>query len=66
MQKPSTFSLDKKQSARATLDATAVSALGAVDTSTTVAEVLDILSAAVKASHVVTEDSIGRATTIEA
>lgn len=66
MQKPSTFSLAKKLAASATLDATAVAALAAVDTDTTVVEVLDILSAAVRASHVVTSDSIGRATTSEA
>ena len=61
---PSTFSLDKYERGSAPLTAAAVTALGAVTTATTVAEVLDILSTVTKADYVVADDSMGRATSV--
>ena len=61
---PSTFSLEKKNRGSALLDAAAVAALGALTTSSTVADALDILSAATKADYVVTTNQSGRATSV--
>ena len=58
----STFSLDKYERGSAPLTSAAVTALGAVTTSTTVAEVLDILSTVTKADYVVASGQMGRAT----
>ena len=60
----SSFSLDKTKSAAANLDAATVAALGAVTTANTVAEGLDLLSANVRSSHVVTDSSIGKASSV--
>lgn len=62
----STYSLDKKKAAGASLDAATVAALGAVTTANTVTEGLDLLSANVRSSHVVTETSIGKASHVDA
>jgi len=61
---PSTFSLEKKNRGSASLDAAAVTALGALTTSDSVVDVLDILSAATKADYVVTTNQSGRATSV--
>ena len=61
----SVFSTEKKKGGSYVLTATAVTALGSVSTSTTISEVLDILSEVVKASHVVAPNQIGKATSEE-
>ena len=66
MQPSSTFSCCKPLCSGAYLDADAVTALAAVDATTPVTEVLDILAMAVRRSHEVTLNSIGWATAIDA
>ena len=61
----SVFSTEKKKCGSAPLTSTAVTALGAVTTATTVSEVLDILSEVVEADRVVTSNSIGRASSVD-
>lgn len=61
----SVFSTEKKKCGSAPLTSAAVTALAGVSTSTTVAEVLDILSLAVEADRVVTNSSIGRASSVD-
>ena len=62
----STFSLEKKNRGSAPLGATAVAALGALTATSTVAEALDILSAATKEDYEVAANQMGRATSVEA
>ena len=62
----STFSPYKNLSGGYTLTADAVTALAAVTTSTTIDEVLKVLSTVTAAQHVVTNDSIGYATSVQA
>ena len=61
-----TWSTEKKKGGSYVLTAAAVSALAAVTTSTTVAEVLDILSTVTADSHVVADNTVGLARSIEA
>ena len=61
----SVFSTEKKKCGSAPLTSDAVTALAGVSTSTTVAEVLDILSLVVEADRVVTGSSIGRASSVD-
>lgn len=61
---PSVFSLDKYKGGAYTLDATAVSALGALTSASTVADALDLLSANIHRAHVVGTTSIGKATSV--
>ena len=60
----SNFSTEKKKGSSAPLGAAGVAALGALTASSTVAEVLDILSTVQKADHVVAPNQIGRATSV--
>jgi len=60
-----TFSTEKKKGGAYQLTSTAVTALQAVSTATTVNEVLDILSTVTKDQHVVTPNSIGYATSVQ-
>ena len=60
----STFSTERKKGASYTLTAAAVTALAAVDTTTTVREVLAILSEVTHASHVVAPGQIGKASSV--
>ena len=55
------FSLEKKLGGAYVLDATADAALAALTTSSTVSDVLDILSENVKRGHVVAANQIGKA-----
>ena len=59
-----TFSTERKKGASYKLTAAAVTALSAVDTDTTVRDVLAILSEVTHASHAVGSDSIGKATSV--
>ena len=61
----SVFSTEKKKCGSTPIDATADSALAAITTSSTVADVLDILSLAVEADRTVTSNSIGRTTSVD-
>ena len=61
----STFSLEKKNRGSAPIGSVGISALGAVTETSTVAEVLDILSAATKADYVVAPNQSGRASSVE-
>jgi hypothetical protein len=56
-----TFSTEKKKGGAYQLTTTAVTALQGVDTSTTVSEVLAILSTVTKDQHVVAPNQIGKA-----
>ena len=59
------FSTEKKKGGAYALTSAAVTALGAVTTSSTVSDVLDILSEVVKDSHVVTSTGIGKASHVD-
>ena len=59
---PSTFSTSKRNRSNAALTAGAVTALSALTTANTVAEVLDILSGVTKDDYVVGANQMGRAT----
>ena len=59
-----TFSTERKKGGSYTLTTAAVSALAAVDETTTVREVLAILSEVTHASHVVAANRIGKATSV--
>lgn len=63
---PSTFALDKNLSGGYPLTSDAVTALGAMSTSDSVVDVLQILSDVTAAQHVVGTDSIGYATSVRA
>ena len=56
-----TFSTERKKGGSYVLTADAVTALAAVTTSTTVADVLAVLSTVTKDSHAVTATSFGKA-----
>ena len=56
-----TFSTERKKGGSYVLTADAVTALAAVTTSTTVADVLAVLSTVTKDSHAVTSTSFGKA-----
>ena len=60
----STFSTERKKGGSYTLTAAAVTALAAVDSTTTVREVLAILSEVTHASHVVAPGQIGKASSV--
>ena len=60
----STFALERKKGASYKLTTAAVTALAAVDETTTVREVLAILSEVTHASHVVAPGQIGKATSV--
>ena len=60
----STFSSERKKGGSYVLTSAAVTALAAVSTSTTVSEVLAILSEVTHASHVVADGRIGKATSV--
>ena len=60
----STFSTERKKGASYTLTTAAVTALAAVDETTTVRDVLAILSEVTHASHVVDAGQIGKATSV--
>ena len=60
----STFSTERKKGASYKLTSAAVTALAAVDETTTVREVLAILSEVTHASHAVDSDSIGKASSV--
>ena len=62
----SVFSVEKSKGGSYNLDSTAVTALGNLDTTNDISDVLDILSTLVKDSHVVGTESIGKATSIKA
>ena len=59
-----TFSTERKKGGSYTLTTAAVSALAAVDETTTVREVLAILSEVTHASHAVGAASIGKASSV--
>ena len=59
-----TFSSERKKGASYKLTTAAVTALAAVDETTTVREVLAILSEVTHASHVVAPGQIGKATSV--
>ena len=59
-----TFSSERKKGGSYTLTTAAVSALAAVDETTTVREVLAILSEVTHASHAVGSASIGKASSV--
>ena len=61
----SVFSTEKKKCGSTPIDATADSALAAITTSSTVADVLDILSACVARGRAVTDSSIGKASSVD-
>ena len=60
-----TFSTERKKGGAYVLTSTAVTALAAVTTATTVSDVLAILSTVTKDSHVVGSNSIGKATSVD-
>jgi hypothetical protein len=60
----STFSTERKKGASYVLTAAAVTALAAVDETTTVREVLAILSEVTHASHEVAPNQIGKASSV--
>ena len=62
----SLFSTDRFKGGGVTIDATAEAALNLISTTSTVAEVLQILSDCVARSHAVTATSIGGATSVQA
>ena len=59
-----TFSTERKKGGSYVLTSAAVTALAAVDTTTTVSEVLAILSEVTHASHVVAPGQIGKASSV--
>ena len=59
-----TFSTERKKGASYKLTTAAVTALSAVDTDTTVRDVLAILSEVTHASHVVAPGQIGKASSV--
>ena len=61
----SVFSTEKKKCGSTKIDATADAALQAINQNKTVADVLDILSACVARGRAVSENSIGRATSVD-
>ena len=63
---PSTFSTERKKGGSYKLDATAVAALGALTTASTVSDVLAICSQVTKDLHEVAPNQIGFATSVEA
>ena len=65
MTKSTVFSTEKKKGGSYKLTSTAVTALGSVTTSSSISDVLDILSEVVKDSHVVAPNQIGKATSEE-
>lgn len=62
----STFSTEKKKGGSYVLTSAAVTALGALTTSSTVSDALDILSTVVEDSHVVSGTGIGFAAHVDA
>ena len=60
----STFSTEKKKGGSYALGASAVTALGELTASSTVSDVLDILSTVTKDGHVVDAGQIGKATSV--
>ena len=60
----STFSTEKKKGGSYTLTSTAVTALGALTATSTVNDVLDILSTVTKDQHEVDDGQIGKATSV--
>lgn len=56
-----TFSTEKKKGGAYALTSAAVTALGLLSTSSTVSDVLDILSTVTKDQHVVAANQIGKA-----
>jgi len=65
VREPSVFSTEKKKGGAYVLTSDAVTALGAVTTSSTVSDVLDILSQVVHDSHVVSASGIGKASHVD-
>lgn len=61
----STFSTEKKKCGSTKIDATADAALAGITTASTVADVLDILSACVARGRAVTSNSIGLAQSVD-
>ena len=61
----SVFSTEKKKCGSTKIDATADAALQAINQNKTVADVLDILSACVARGRAVSENSIGRASSVD-
>ena len=61
----SVFSTEKKKCGSTKIDATADTALAGITTASTVADVLDILSECVHRGRAVSENSIGRATSVD-
>ena len=61
----SVFSTEKKKCGSTKIDATADTALAGITTASTVADVLDILSACVARGRAVSDNSIGRATSVD-
>ena len=59
-----TFSSERKKGGSYVLTSAAVTALAAVDTTTTVREVLAVLSEVTHASHVVAPGQIGKASSV--
>ena len=66
MYKATTFSTERKKGGIYLLTADALTSLAALDGTNSVRDVLDILSTITKDSHVVTSDSIGKASHIDA
>lgn len=60
----STYSLEKKNRGSAPIGSAGATALAALTATSTVAEVLDILSAATKTDYVVDANQMGRATSV--
>lgn len=61
----SVFSTEKKKCGSTKIDATADTALAGITTASTVADVLDILSACVARGRAVTSNSIGLAQSVD-
>ena len=60
----STFSTEKKKGGSYVLTSTAVTALGALTTASTISDALDILSTVTKDSHEVDDNQIGKASSV--
>jgi hypothetical protein len=64
--RPSTvFSTEKKKGGAYVLDATCLTALGALGATATASDALDLLSANQKRAHVVSANQIGKASSVE-
>ena len=61
----STFSLEKKNRGSAPIGSDGVTALAALTSASTVADVLDVLSTVTKDDYVVAANQMGRATSVE-